>query len=196
VSKNNIAIDQFIQQTKTWKKEYVKLRSIMHKHNLDEELKWYAPCYSYQNGIVLILGGFKDFISIGFFKGALLSDPQKVLVKPGENTESSRILKFKNIDEIIEQEALIDTYINEAIEIEKAGLKITYTPISESDYPEELYEVMREYPHFKSAFEKLSPGRKKGYILFFNAPKQSKTRTSRIEKHIDRILDGKGLNDY
>ena len=192
----NTNVSAFMTNTTNWKDEYNKLRSIVIKHDLDEEFKWYQPCYSFQNGIVLILGGFKNFISIGFFKGSLLSDPYHILVKPGDNTQSSRLLKFTSVIEIEKNEKIIDEYIKEAIEIERAGLKINYTPVVESDYPLELLELLDKSLDFKKAFESLTPGRRKGYILYFSAPKQSITRISRIEKYRDKIMDGKGINDF
>jgi uncharacterized protein YdeI (YjbR/CyaY-like superfamily) len=186
-------IDTFISQTKVWKDEYVALRQILLESGLKEEKKWWQPVYTLDGKNIAIIGAFKDFISIGFFKGSLLSDPSHVLVKPGNHTESSRMIKFKNASEIDELSSIITSYILEAIAIEKAGLKIEYT--KELEYPDELHQMFHEHPNLKDAFEALTPGRKKGYILFFDAPKQSQTKRSRIEKHIDRIMDGKGLHD-
>ncbi len=186
-------IDTFISQATVWKNEYIALRQILLESGLKEEKKWWQPVYTQEGKNIAIIGAFKDFISIGFFKGSLLSDPNHVLVKPGNNTESSRLIKFKDSDEIHAQSDIIKAYIIEAIAIEKAGLKIEYT--KDLEYPDELYQMFHEYPSLKEAFEALTPGRKKGYILFFDAPKQSQTKKSRIEKHIDRIMDGKGLHD-
>lgn len=186
-------IDEFIENTPVWKAEYKALRQLLLESGLTEEKKWWQPCYTFDGKNIAIIGAFKEFISIGFFKGSLLSDPNHVLVRPGQNTESSRLIKFTNVDEIHQLSSVIKDYIEEAITIEKKGLKIEYTQTLE--YPDELYQMFHQYPHFRDAFEALTPGRKKGYILFFTAPKQSQTKLSRIEKHIDRILDGKGLHD-
>jgi uncharacterized protein YdeI (YjbR/CyaY-like superfamily) len=163
---------------------------------LKEEMKWYQPCYTYNDQNVCIIGGFKSYFSLGFFKGSLMSDPDQVLEKPGKNTESSEIIKFYNTDDISSKKELILAYIREAIQIEKDGLKVNYSQPKQQDFPDELIQIFKNNPDLEKAFKNLTPGRQKGYLLFFNAAKQSQTKTARIEKYMDKIMDGKGLNDY
>lgn len=195
LNQTNPKIDEFISKTKQWKEEYAYLRSIMLETELVEELKWYQPAYTIQNGIVLILGGFKEFIAVSFFKGVLLKDEHHLLVKAGKNTHVPRLLKFKSIQEMIDLKTVIKAYVQEAIEIEKAGLKAEPAQKTELEYPDELIKLFNEKPDFKNAFEKLTPGRRRAYNLFFTGAKQSSTRLSRIEKCVDQIMDGKGMNE-
>jgi uncharacterized protein YdeI (YjbR/CyaY-like superfamily) len=195
LSQTNPKIDAFISKAKQWKEEYTYLRSIMLETELVEELKWYQPAYTIQNSIVLILGGFKEFIAISFFKGVLLKDEQHLLVKAGDNTHVPRLIKFKSIQEMIDLKPIIKAYVEEAIAIEKAGLKAEPAQKAELEYPDELIKLFNENPDFMDAFEKLTPGRRRAYNLFFTGAKQSATRLSRIEKYVDRIMDGKGIND-
>lgn len=196
MSKNNPQIDVYVSNLKEWKDETITLRAILLETELIEEMKWYQPCYTYNNQNILIIGGFKSYFSLGFFKGSLLSDPYKILERPGKNTESSMIIKFHHKNDILMKKEMILNYIKEAIDIEKQGKKINYTKVSENDYPTELLDIFQSHPDLKIAFNKLTPGRKKGYLLFFNQAKQSATKTSRIMKYYDHIMDGKGLNDY
>ena len=177
-----------------WNSELELLRSIILDCGLTEECKWGVPCYTFQNKNVLIVSAFKEYCSISFFKGTLLSDTKGLLSKPGENSHAARLFRFTNIDEIKEIEADIKTYIYEAIEIDKAGLKVDFKKQPEP-IPAELEKMFEEDPMFRFAFESLTPGRLRGYIIHFSAPKQSKTRVSRIEKCIGKILNGEGLND-
>lgn len=190
----NPEVDQYISKVKKWQEEIEKLRAIVLDCQLTEELKWRVPCYTYKNGNVVLINSFKDFCALGFFKGTLLSDTNNVLIKQGENTQSARIIRFTSVNEIIEIEAIIKTYIYEAIEVEKAGLKVE-TNNKELEFPEELLTKFNENPEFKTAFEALTPGRQRAYNLFFSDSKQSKTREARIEKYTQRILNGKGIND-
>ena len=177
-----------------WTEELKLLRSLILDCGLEEESKWGVPTYTYHANNVLILAAFKAYCSISFFKGALLSDEAKILEKPGKNTQAARLIKFTDIKEVTQLKSTIKSYIFEAIEIEKAGLEVKFEKNPEP-IPEELQVKLDENPKLKSAFEALTPGRQRGYILFFSAPKQSKTRDSRIEKSIPKILKGKGMND-
>ncbi len=177
-----------------WPEELAKLRKIVLDCGLTEELKWGVPCYTFQQSNVLILSAFKEYCSLSFFKGALLKDAHRILEKPGENTQAGRLVKFTNVKQIVELELVLKEYIYEAIEAEKAGLKVN-TKTNPEQIPEELQNKFDEIPALKTAFDALTPGRKRAYILHFSAPKQSKTRVSRIEKCMEKILDGKGLND-
>ena len=177
-----------------WTLELELLRMIVLDCGLTEELKWGVPCYTFQKNNVLIVSAFKEFCSISFFKGSLLSDTKGLLVKPGENSRAARLFKFATIKEIKEIEADIKVYIHEAIEVEKAGLKVNFKKNPEP-IPEELEKKFEEDLFLKSAFEALTPGRQRGYILYFSAPKQSKTRESRINNSIGKILNGEGLHD-
>lgn len=178
----------------TWQKELKLLRKIILDSGLTEELKWSVPCYTYKNNNILLVSAFKEFCSINLFKGALLSDTDNILEKAGENTQSARLIKFTNTQKIIELEAVIKTYIHEAIEVEKSGLKVKFKNNPEP-IPVELQQKLDENPALNIAFNALTPGRQRGYILYFSAPKQSKTRISRIEKYSDNILNGIGLHD-
>jgi uncharacterized protein YdeI (YjbR/CyaY-like superfamily) len=191
----NSKVDNYLNKTKNWQKELKILRTIFLDCQLTEELKWGAPCYSYQKNNIAILYAFKNYCGIGFFKGALLSDADKILIKPGEHTQSGRQIRFTSLKEIIEAERLIKTYIFEAVEIEKAGLKIEFKKTEEYSVPEEFQKKLNEMPVLNSAFKKLTPGRQKAYLLYFSAPKQSKTRLTRIEKYTPQIINGKGFSD-
>lgn len=177
-----------------WDAELSKLRSILLDCMLTEESKWGVPCYTFQKKNVVILAAFKTYCALSFFKGALLSNPEKLLVKAGENTATVRLLKFTTLKEIEDIVPTIKSTIFEAIEIEKAGLKVETNKKTEP-ITEELLLKMNTDPKFKAAFEALTPGRQRGYNLFFSAPKQAKTRASRIEKSKDKIMQGKGLNE-
>ena len=177
-----------------WTAELELLRTIVLDCGLTEELKWGVPCYTFQGGNVLMVSAFKEYCSISFFKGSLLSNTKGILEKPGPNSQAARLIKFTNTARIQEIEEDIRTSIYEAIEVEKAGLKVLFKKNPEP-IPEELEQKFAEDPVLKSAFEALTPGRQRGYILFFSAPKQSKTRVSRIEKSVEKILNGEGLHD-
>lgn len=177
-----------------WTEELTLLRSIVLDCGLTEEIKWSVPCYTYQGGNVLIVGAFKEYCSISFFKGALLEDAAFILEKPGENTQAGRLIRFTGVDEIRELESNVKAHIHEAIEVEKSGLEVEYKRNPEP-IPDELQAKFDEDPYFRAAFEALTPGRQRGYILFVSGAKQSKTRSARIEKHMERILEGKGLHD-
>lgn len=178
----------------SWQTELKKLRKIVLDCGLTEERKWSIPCYTWNNSNVLLIAAFKDYCALTFFKGALLKDPENILSKPGENTQAGRLIRFTNAKEITKLEPVIKVYIKEAMEIEDAGLKVEFKKELEP-IPEELERKMDEDPALKDAFYALTPGRQRGYILYFSAAKQSKTREARIEKYIDRILDGQGIHD-
>lgn len=177
-----------------WTEELKLLREIILDTGLKEEHKWGVPCYTFNDKNVIILSALKETCTLSFFKGALLNDENNLLVKPGKNSQAARLFKFKNSDEIKSIQGQIKEYIFEAIEIEKSGLKIEYQKNPEP-IPEELENFMEKDPIFKSAFEALTPGRQRGYIIYFSAAKQPKTRVSRIEKSVSKILNGVGLND-
>jgi uncharacterized protein YdeI (YjbR/CyaY-like superfamily) len=177
-----------------WQEELKLLRKIVLDCGLTEELKWAVPCYTFKNKNILIVSAFKEFCSINIFKGALLSDTRNILVKAGKNTQSARLLKFTNVKDIIDLEPTIKAYIFEAIEVEKSGLKVVFKKIPEP-IPIELQQKLDDNLEFNNAFKSLTPGRQRGYILYFSAPKQSKTRISRIEKCQDLILNGLGFHD-
>jgi uncharacterized protein YdeI (YjbR/CyaY-like superfamily) len=177
-----------------WTEELKKLRTIVLNCGLTEELKWGVPCYTLQNKNVVLVTAFKEFCALSFFKGSLLSDANRILEKPGENSQATRLIKFTSVQEIVELETVLKAYVLEAIEVEKAGLKVDFKKNPEP-IPEELQQKLDEDPFFKTAFEALTPGRQRGYILHFSQPKQSKTRVARIEKCIPKILNGEGLHD-
>ena len=191
----NPKVDDYFEKAPRWKEEMEKLRMIVLDCQLVEELKWRQPCYTFQGNNVVIISGFKDYCLIGFFKGALLKDPHGILTKPGENTQSGRQIRLTNVKEIVDMEPIIKAYIFEAIEAEKAGMKVNFKKTDEYTIPEELQKILDEAPVFKNAFYALTPGRQRAYILYFSAPKQSKTRVSRIENSMQRIFNGKGYNE-
>ena len=191
----NPKVDHFLKQAKRWREEMTALRAIVRDTPLTEELKWRQPCYTLDGANVVILGGFKDYCLLGFFKGALLQDPEGVLSAPGENTQAVRQMRFTSLHEIADQEPLIRATLAEAIAAERAGLKVTLKETAEFAVPEEFQGRVDSSPELKRAFEALTPGRQRAYLLYFAAPKLSKTRVSRVEKCIPRILAGKGLDD-
>lgn len=188
-------VEFFFSKAKTWQEEYKKLRSIVLDCQLTEELKWGKPCYTFDESNIVLIHGFKDYCALLFMKGALLKDPQGILVQQTENVQAARQIRFTNLDEIIELQPILTAYIKEAVEVEKSGLEIEPKKTSEYHIPEEFQEKLEQDPALKEAFEGLTPGRQRGYLLYFSSPKQSKTRESRVEKYIPKILDGFGLND-
>ena len=195
MNNRNPKIDEYIQKTKRWKEEYTALRELLLQSELKEELKWYNPCYTLNNVNLIMIGGFKEFISLSFFNGAILKDPYGVLDKPGENSQAVRFFKFHNVQQIKDSEAIIKEYIQASIDAEKAGLKVDFSEKKELVYVQELQDKLAKDKAFKEAFEKLTPGRRRAYNLFFSTPKQSITRIQRIEKMTPKILEGKGFND-
>jgi uncharacterized protein YdeI (YjbR/CyaY-like superfamily) len=178
-----------------WREEFEKLRVIILDCPLTEELKWGWPCYTFQKTNVVLMHGFKEYCALLFMKGALLKDAKGILIQQTENVQAARQIRFTNVREIAGMEPILKAYIYEAIEVEKAGLKVNYKKTTEFIIPEEFQNELDENPALKSAFNALTPGRQRTYIFHFSAPKQSKTRTSRVEKCMRQILKGKGLND-
>jgi uncharacterized protein YdeI (YjbR/CyaY-like superfamily) len=181
-------------KVKTWQKELVLLRGIINTCGLQETMKWGSPCYTFGKGNVLMLGALKDCATIGFFKGTLLSDTENLLVKPGENSQAYKLFKFTSTKKILQSEAHIKAYIFEAVELEKQGAKVAFKK-EQAPLPEELKAKFKAMPEFEKAFNALTPGRQRGYLLFFSQAKQSATKTTRIEKMIPLILKGKGMHD-
>ncbi len=194
-SRMNPKVDEFIYKEKKWKEEFEKLRMINLDCGLTEELKWRLPCYTSQGKNIAIIQNFKEYCALMFFKGALLKDPNGVLVKPGENSQAQRQIRFTNVQEIIEMESILKDYIQEAIKVEQEGLEVKHKKTTDFTIPVELQTKFDEVSRLKTAFEALTPGRQRAYILYFSGAKQSKTRESRVEKYIEQILNGKGLND-
>jgi uncharacterized protein YdeI (YjbR/CyaY-like superfamily) len=194
-SKKNPGVDKFLKEEETWREEFTKLRSIILDCGLTEELKWGKPCYALQGTNIVLIHGFKEYCAILFTKGALLKDPKAILVQQTENVQAARQVRFTNVGQIVKLAATLKAYVKEAIEAEKAGLKITYKKTSDFPVPEEFKNQLAKNSALKSAFEALTPGRQRGYLLYFSAPKQSQTRESRIEKCIPLIFDGIGLHD-
>lgn len=191
----NPKVDWFFEKESPWKAEYGLLRKRILDCGLQEELKWGHPCYTYKGSNIVLIHGFKDYCALLFHKGALLKDPENLLIQQTENVQAARQLRFTNSKEIREQDDLIRTYVYEAIEVEKAGLEVPKKKTSEYEVPEELSLEFGEDPDFEKAFKALTPGRQRGYLLYFSGAKQAKTRKSRIEKYRQAILDGKGMND-
>jgi uncharacterized protein YdeI (YjbR/CyaY-like superfamily) len=178
-----------------WKEELLLLRNIILKINLTETMKWGMPCYQFEGANILMIAPFKDNCIVSFFKGSLLKKHYEILQKAGENSEQARVIKFKNKSEISQIENEILDLINESIEIEKAGIKVQPKTVVESDFPVELLNEFELSVQFKNAFNKLTNGKKRGYLIYFNTAKQSSTRLTRIKKHIPNILSGKGINE-
>ncbi len=194
-SKMNPKVDEFLSKAKQWQEEFEKLRTIILDCQLTEELKWGVPCYTFEKKNIVLIHGFKEYCAILFVKGALLRDPNGVLIQQTENVQAGRQIRFTNVQKIVEMEPILKAYIYEAIEVEKTGLKVYHKKTSEFIIPEEFQNKLDEIPALKTAFDALTPGRQRAYILYFSAPKQSKTRASRVEKCMQQILNGKGLND-
>jgi len=195
MNKMNPKVDAFLRRAKKWQEEMTKLRRIILDCPLTEELKWGKPCYTFQKSNIVIIQGFKEYCALMFCKGALLKDANRILIQQTENVQAARQIRFTNVRQIVEMEPIIKAYIQEAIKVEKAGLKVNFKNTSEFKVPEEFQNKLDETPALKTAFDALTPGRQRGYILYFSAPKQSKTRESRVKKCMLQILNGKGLND-
>lgn len=194
-SAKNPRVDTFLSKADKWQKEFVKLRKIALDCGLTEELKWGQPCYTFENSNIILLHGFKDYCAILFIKGALLKDAKGVLIQQTKNVQAARQIRFTNAREIVEMEPIVKAYIREAIRVEKAGLQVSHKETTEFEVAEEFQDKLNKSAALRKAFNALTPGRQRAYLLHFSAPKQSKTRESRIEKCVPQILKGKGLND-
>jgi len=195
MNKKNPRVDFYFNKADAWQKELKKLRTIILGFPLTEELKWGVPCYTFQGGNILLVHVFKEYCAMLFVKGALLKDAKGILIQQTENVQAARQVRFTNVRQIVELEPVLKAYIHEAIEVEKAGLKVDFKKTTEFKMPREFQNQLVENPALKDAFEALTPGRQRAYLLYFSAPKLAKTREARVEKCIDRILDGMGLND-
>ena len=192
---HNPKVDAFLKRTKEWQEEFTQLRAIILACDLTEELKWGWPCYSFDGTNVVLMHGFKEYCALLFFKGALLKDPKGILIQQTKNVQSARQIRFTSVSEIAKMKTVVKAYVKEAIEIETAGLKVNFKKTKEFDVPEEFKKVLAKKTALKSAFKALTPGRQRAYLLYFSQPKQAKTREARIEKKVQQILNGKGLND-
>jgi uncharacterized protein YdeI (YjbR/CyaY-like superfamily) len=195
MEKINPKVDEFISRATKWQEEYKQLRIIILDCGLDEELKWGVPCYTFKQKNIVLIHGFKQYCAILFVKGALLNDARGVLIQQTQNVQAARQIRFTNVQEIIELKSTLKAYILEAIELEKAGVKVNYKKTPDYLIPEEFQSKLDQIPTLKSAFESLTPGRQRAYLYYFSQPKQSKTRLARVEKYVPQILNGKGLND-
>ena len=195
MTSKNPKVDFFFKKTGKWQKEFRKLRTIILGCGLTEELKWGKPCYAFQQSNVVLIHGFREYCALLFMKGALLKDAKGILIQLTENVQAARQVRFTNIREIAKMEPILKGYIKEAIETEKAGLEVNFKKTSEFKIPEEFQNKLDAIPALRTAFEGLTPGRQRGYLLYFSGAKQSKTRQSRVEKCMPQILKGKGLND-
>ena len=191
----NPKVDGYLRKSKKWQEELEKLRMIILDCQLTEELKWGVPCYTFGKSNIVLIHVFKEYCALLFFKGALLNDANGILIQQTKNVQAGRQIRFTNVREIVEMEPILKAYIYEAIEVEKAGLKVNFKKTTEFIIPEEFQNKLDEIPALKTAFDALTPGRQRAYNLYFSAPKQSKTRESRVEKCMQQILNGKGLND-
>jgi uncharacterized protein YdeI (YjbR/CyaY-like superfamily) len=191
----NPKVDFFFNKASQWQEEYKKLRTIILDCGLTEELKWGCPCYTYEKKNIVLIHGFKEYCALLFMKGALLNDPKKILIQQTENVQSARQVRFASIKEIVKLAPTLKAYVYEAIEVEKAGLKVELKKATEYAVPDEFQARLDKSATLKKAFKALTPGRQKGYLFYFSQPKLSKTREARVEKYIPQILDGKGLED-
>ena len=195
MNNTNPQVDWYFTKNKTWQKEIETLRTIVLDCGLSEELKWGCPCYTYEKRNIVLIHVFKEYCDYLFFKGALLKDEKGILVQQTENVQAGRQVRFTGVKEIVKLKPVLKAYIYEAIEVEKAGLKVPLKKTTEYTMPEELEKKLAKSKALKTAFYELTPGRQRGYLLHFSQPKQSKTREARIEKSVKQILKGKGLND-
>ena len=191
----NPRVDAYLSRAKQWRAEFEKLRSVVLDCGLTEELKWGCPCYTFHQHNIVLIHGFKEYCALLFFKGALLKDAKGILIQQTKNVQAARQIRFINVREIVKLKPTLKAYIKEAIEVEKAGLKVKLKKTSDYKIPEEFQKKLGELPALKTAFKTLTPGRQRAYLFYFSQPKQSKTRESRVEKSIQQILDGKGLDD-
>ncbi len=191
----NPKVDFYFNKAKKWQEELEQLRLIALDCGLDEELKWGCPCYTFQKSNIVLIHAFKEYCAFLFFKGALLNDAEGIMIQQTENVQAARQIRFTSLREIMDMTLTLNAYIHEAIEVEKAGLKVELKKTTEFKMAEEFQYKLDKIPALKAAFEALTPGRQRGYLLYFSSAKQSKTREERVEKYIPQILDGKGLDD-
>lgn len=191
----NPKVDFFFNKAEKWQEAFINLRRIVLDCGLTEALKWGQPCYTLENSNIVLMHGFKEYCALLFMKGALLPDPNSILIQQTENVQAARQIRFTNVQQILELEPVLKRYIEEAIAVEKAGLTVALKKTEDFPMPEEFINKLEEVPGLQDAFEALTPGRQRAYLLYFAAPKQAKTRVSRIEKYIQPIFEGKGLND-
>jgi uncharacterized protein YdeI (YjbR/CyaY-like superfamily) len=195
MNRMNPKVDFYFSKAKKWQEEFEKLRTIILDCGLTEELKWGCPCYTFEKTNIVLIHGFKEYCALLFFKGALLNDAKGILIQQTKNVQAARQVRFTNVREIVKLKPILKAYIHEAIEVEKAGLKVNLKKTTEFKIPEEFQNKLDEIPALKTAFDALTPGRQRGYLFYFSQPKQSKTRESRVEKCMQQILKGKGLDD-
>ena len=191
----NPRVDAFIKNTEQWQEEFKTLRAILLGCNLAEDLKWGKPCYTFENNNVVLMHGFKEYCALLFIKGALMHDPQGILVQQTKNVQAGRQIRFTSVQEIAAMQSVLEDYVRKAIEVEKSGLEVEFKKSAEYAIPVEFQNKLNEIPELKTAFETLTPGRQRGYLLYLSEPKQAKTRESRVEKCMPQILSGKGLNE-
>lgn len=191
----NSRVDVFLRHEKQWRAEFEKLREIALECKLTEELKWEHPCYTVNGKSVVLIHGFKEYFAFAFFKGSLMKDPKGLLIQQTKNVQATRQIRFTSLDEVIKLETTIKSYIREAIRLEKDGVEVPYKKTAEFEMPEEFAIQLKKSAKLRKAFESLTPGRQRGYLLYFVGAKQSKTRAARVEKCIPLIMSGKGLDD-
>ncbi len=195
MNKSSLKVDGYLRRAEKWQKEFEKLREIVLDCDLVEDMKWGHPCYTLQKKNVVLMHGFKEYCALLFFKGVLLKDPRGILIKVGQHSQSSRHIRFTHVREVVKMAPILTAYIHEAIEVERAGLKVKLKKTSDCAIPDELQNKLDDVPALKKAFDALTPGRQRAYIYYFSGAKQSKTRESRVQKCMPRILAGKGLDD-
>lgn len=194
-SKASTKVDAYLKNEKKWQEEQTLLREILLSCGLEEDYKWMHPCYTSDGHNVSLIHAFKEYCAILINKGAMLKDPKNILIQQTKNVQEGRQIRFTNLAEVQKLEKTIKAYIKEAIRLEKSGVKFEYKQTQDFETPQELENKFEEMPRLREAFEELTPGRQRGYLLYFSGAKQSKTREDRIEKYVDHILDGIGLND-
>ena len=191
----NTKVDTFLSKAKKWGKEFEQLRSTVLDCGLTEEFKWMHPCYTFDGKNIALIHGFKEYCALLFFKGVLLKDTKGILIQQTKNVQAGRQIRFTNVQEIVKMKSILKSYIHEAVEVEKAGLKVKMKKTSDLKIPEEFQHKLNKIPALKTAFKALTPGRQRAYIFYFSQAKQSKTREARVEKYMPQILNGKGLDD-
>jgi len=194
-SKTNPKVESFFRKSKKWQKELEQLRKIVLDCGLEEELKWGVPCYTSEESNIVLMHEFKDYCALLFFKGALLKDAHRILIQQTKNVQAARQIRFTNLQEIVGAKTIIKTLIKDAIKVEKAGLKVNLKKTTEYTVPEEFQNKLDDFPALRTAFNSLTPGRQRGYLLHFSSAKQSKTRKARVEKYMKHIINGKGIDD-